>query len=33
MNLVDIAPGDRIPEHDETARDQEEAPGTNRSRS
>jgi quercetin dioxygenase-like cupin family protein len=24
MNLVDIAPGDRIPEHDETARDQEE---------
>ena len=24
MNLVDIAPGDRIPEHDEIARDQEE---------
>jgi uncharacterized cupin superfamily protein len=24
MNLVDIAPGDRIPEHDETERDQEE---------
>jgi quercetin dioxygenase-like cupin family protein len=24
MNLVDIAPGERIPEHDETARDQEE---------
>lgn len=24
MNLVDIPPGERIPEHDETARDQEE---------
>jgi quercetin dioxygenase-like cupin family protein len=24
MNLVEIAPGDRIPEHDETGRDQEE---------
>lgn len=24
MNLVEIAPGERIPEHDETARDQEE---------
>ena len=24
LNMVDIAPGDRIPEHDETARDQEE---------
>jgi quercetin dioxygenase-like cupin family protein len=24
MNLVEIAPGDRIPEHDETERDQEE---------
>jgi quercetin dioxygenase-like cupin family protein len=24
MNLVEIAPGDRIPEHDETNRDQEE---------
>lgn len=24
LNLVEIAPGDRIPEHDETARDQEE---------
>ncbi|HEX2045030.1 MAG TPA: cupin domain-containing protein [Gaiellaceae bacterium] len=24
MNVVDIAPGDRIPEHDETERDQEE---------
>jgi uncharacterized cupin superfamily protein len=24
MNLVDIAPGERIPEHDETGRDQEE---------
>ena len=24
MNLVDIAPGTQIPEHDETARDQEE---------
>jgi len=24
LNLVDIAPGDRIPEHDETGRDQEE---------
>ena len=24
LNLVDIAPGERIPEHDETERDQEE---------
>jgi quercetin dioxygenase-like cupin family protein len=24
MNVVDIEPGDRIPEHDETGRDQEE---------
>jgi uncharacterized cupin superfamily protein len=24
MNIVDIAPGERIPEHDETERDQEE---------
>jgi uncharacterized cupin superfamily protein len=24
INMVDIAPGERIPEHDETARDQEE---------
>jgi uncharacterized cupin superfamily protein len=24
LNMVDIAPGDSIPEHDETARDQEE---------
>ena len=24
MNVVEIAPGDRIPEHDETGRDQEE---------
>ncbi|MGH3031924.1 MAG: hypothetical protein ACRDNE_14410 [Gaiellaceae bacterium] len=24
MNVVDIEPGDRIPEHDETERDQEE---------
>jgi mannose-6-phosphate isomerase-like protein (cupin superfamily) len=24
MNMVDIAPGERIPEHDETGRDQEE---------
>jgi quercetin dioxygenase-like cupin family protein len=24
MNVVDIAPGERIPEHDETGRDQEE---------
>lgn len=24
INMVDIAPGDRIPEHDETGRDQEE---------
>src|SRR3954464_6213185 len=24
MNLVDIEPGERIPEHDETGRDQEE---------
>jgi uncharacterized cupin superfamily protein len=24
INIVDIAPGERIPEHDETARDQEE---------
>jgi quercetin dioxygenase-like cupin family protein len=24
LNLVDIAPGDQIPEHDETGRDQEE---------
>jgi quercetin dioxygenase-like cupin family protein len=24
INIVDIKPGDRIPEHDETARDQEE---------
>ena len=24
MNIVDIQPGDRIPEHDETERDQEE---------
>ena len=24
INLVDIAPGERIPEHDETGRDQEE---------
>jgi quercetin dioxygenase-like cupin family protein len=24
MNLVEIAPGERIPEHDETGRDQEE---------
>jgi uncharacterized cupin superfamily protein len=24
LNLVDIQPGERIPEHDETARDQEE---------
>jgi uncharacterized cupin superfamily protein len=24
VNLVEIAPGDQIPEHDETARDQEE---------
>jgi uncharacterized cupin superfamily protein len=24
LNMVDIAPGERIPEHDETARDQEE---------
>jgi quercetin dioxygenase-like cupin family protein len=24
MNLVDIAPGEQIPEHDETGRDQEE---------
>jgi uncharacterized cupin superfamily protein len=24
MNLVDIPPGEQIPEHDETARDQEE---------
>ena len=24
MNIVDIAPGDQIPEHDETERDQEE---------
>jgi uncharacterized cupin superfamily protein len=24
VNLVDIAPGDQIPEHDETGRDQEE---------
>jgi (S)-ureidoglycine aminohydrolase len=24
MNVVDIRPGERIPEHDETARDQEE---------
>jgi quercetin dioxygenase-like cupin family protein len=24
VNLVEIAPGERIPEHDETARDQEE---------
>lgn len=24
LNLVEIAPGDRIPEHDESARDQEE---------
>ncbi|MGH3006494.1 MAG: cupin domain-containing protein [Gaiellaceae bacterium] len=24
MNVVDLEPGDRIPEHDETARDQEE---------
>jgi len=24
MNMVDIAPGERIPEHDETDRDQEE---------
>src|SRR3954453_10961149 len=24
MNMVDIAPGETIPEHDETARDQEE---------
>src|SRR3954454_17205493 len=24
MNIVDIAPGEGIPEHDETARDQEE---------
>ncbi len=24
LNVVDIAPGDQIPEHDETGRDQEE---------
>jgi hypothetical protein len=30
MNVVDLEPGDRIPEHDETARDQEEVSSSSR---